>query len=77
MHPVKTLVPVLLASLAGAATVKLGNTTIIGEDITTRGLEFFGGIPFADPPVGKLSPSCYIAQCSRMEEQPDKNTDYF
>ncbi|ESK89102.1 extracellular triacylglycerol lipase precursor [Moniliophthora roreri MCA 2997] len=44
----------LLASLVSAATVKLGNTTIIGEDITTKGLEFYGGIPFAEPPVGSL-----------------------
>ncbi|EEB89653.1 hypothetical protein MPER_12228, partial [Moniliophthora perniciosa FA553] len=44
----------LLASLVSAATVKLGNTTLIGEDITTKGVEFFGGIPFAEPPVGNL-----------------------
>uniref|UniRef100_A0A0W0GDA0 Carboxylesterase type B domain-containing protein n=1 Tax=Moniliophthora roreri TaxID=221103 RepID=A0A0W0GDA0_MONRR len=56
MHrPLKLSIPfLLLASLVSAATVKLGNTIIIGEDITTKGVEFFGGIPFADPPVGNL-----------------------
>ncbi|EEB97896.1 hypothetical protein MPER_02690, partial [Moniliophthora perniciosa FA553] len=44
----------LLISLVDAATVRLGNTTILGEDITTKGLEFYGGIPFAEPPVGSL-----------------------
>ncbi|KAK7040304.1 hypothetical protein VNI00_009772 [Paramarasmius palmivorus] len=43
-----------LASLAGAATVKVGNTTVVGVDITSQGLEFFGGIPFAEPPIGNL-----------------------
>ncbi|KAI3609024.1 extracellular triacylglycerol lipase precursor, partial [Moniliophthora roreri] len=44
----------LFASLSSAATVTLGNTTIVGQDISSQGLEFFGGIPFAEPPVGNL-----------------------
>ncbi|KIJ33952.1 hypothetical protein M422DRAFT_264091 [Sphaerobolus stellatus SS14] len=35
-------------------TVKLGKTTLTGRDITGLGLDFFGGILFAEPPVGKL-----------------------
>ncbi|ESK89120.1 extracellular triacylglycerol lipase precursor [Moniliophthora roreri MCA 2997] len=51
----KLSIPLLLfASLVYAATVKVGNTTIVGKDITTQGLEFFGGIPFAEPPIGNL-----------------------
>ncbi|ESK84548.1 extracellular triacylglycerol lipase precursor [Moniliophthora roreri MCA 2997] len=54
-HPLKVSTPfLLLTSLVSAATVKLGDTTIIGEDIPTKGLEFYGGIPFAEPPVGNL-----------------------
>ncbi|KAK7040320.1 hypothetical protein VNI00_009788 [Paramarasmius palmivorus] len=45
---------VLLPSLIDAAIVKLGETTLVGEDVTSQGLEFFGGIPFAEPPIGNL-----------------------
>ncbi|KAA1474772.1 esterase 1 [Dentipellis sp. KUC8613] len=41
-----------LASLASAAQVKLGNTTLVGTDYPQSHQEFFGGIPFALPPVG-------------------------
>ncbi|KAI0052988.1 esterase 1 [Auriscalpium vulgare] len=34
--------------------VLLGNTTIIGVDIPGSSQEFFGGIPFAEPPTGSL-----------------------
>ncbi|KAG7086180.1 hypothetical protein E1B28_002137 [Marasmius oreades] len=30
------------------------NTTVIGKDIDSKPVEFFGGIPFAEPPIGKL-----------------------
>jgi acetylcholinesterase len=43
MRSLKQLLPVLLGSLVSAATVQLGDTTIIGEDITSQGVEFFGG----------------------------------
>ncbi|KAJ6514750.1 extracellular triacylglycerol lipase precursor [Mycena vulgaris] len=36
----------------GKPTVKLGNTTITGFTITD--LEFYGGIPYAEPPLGAL-----------------------
>ncbi|ESK84656.1 extracellular triacylglycerol lipase precursor [Moniliophthora roreri MCA 2997] len=41
----------------GAPQVKLGNTTVVGREDTILGLaklDFFGGIPFAEPPLGKL-----------------------
>ncbi|KAF5361669.1 hypothetical protein D9758_007282 [Tetrapyrgos nigripes] len=34
--------------------VTIGSTTLVGRDIPTRQVEFFGGIPFAEPPVGSL-----------------------
>ncbi|KAK0460643.1 extracellular triacylglycerol lipase precursor [Desarmillaria tabescens] len=34
--------------------VQLGKTRLIGRDITGLQQEFFGGIPFAEPPVGAL-----------------------
>ncbi|KAJ7023451.1 extracellular triacylglycerol lipase precursor [Mycena alexandri] len=35
-------------------TIKLGETTLVGRDIPSLGQEFFGGIPFAEPPLGNL-----------------------
>lgn len=43
--------PVLAAV---GAELKLKGTTIKGVDLTGLKVEFFGGIPFAEPPVGKL-----------------------
>ncbi|KAF9457905.1 esterase 1 [Collybia nuda] len=49
------LSPFLLASFAlGAPQVKLGQTTLIGRDVTLFKQDFFGGIPFAEPPLGSL-----------------------
>ncbi|KAJ7700405.1 esterase 1 [Mycena rosella] len=49
----------LLTSLAlfgvdASPTIKLGNTKLVGLDITRLGVDFFGGIPFAEPPLGQL-----------------------
>ncbi|KAJ7118477.1 extracellular triacylglycerol lipase precursor [Mycena crocata] len=49
----------LLTSLAfsyvdGAPTIQLGETILVGRDIPTLQQEFFGGIPFAEPPLGRL-----------------------
>jgi len=53
-----SFLPVALAyfiTLAAAAPqIQLGNTTLIGRDITGLKLDFFGGIPFAVPPLGQL-----------------------
>ncbi|KAF9472684.1 alpha/beta-hydrolase [Pholiota conissans] len=46
---------VLLASTAyGAPTVTIGRTTVVGTEFYPARVEFFGGIPFAQPPVGQL-----------------------
>ncbi|KXN82865.1 Lipase 2 [Leucoagaricus sp. SymC.cos] len=45
---------VLFVGAHAAPQVKIGKTTIIGRDIPTLQQEFFGGIPFAEPPLGKL-----------------------
>ncbi|KAG7445246.1 esterase 1 [Guyanagaster necrorhizus] len=34
--------------------VQLHRTTLVGTDITELGLDFFGGIPYAEPPLGSL-----------------------
>ncbi|KAK0499037.1 extracellular triacylglycerol lipase precursor [Armillaria luteobubalina] len=39
---------------ASAPEVQLGKTKLIGRDVTGLQQEFFGGIPFAEPPVGAL-----------------------
>ncbi|KAJ3723866.1 esterase 1 [Lentinula raphanica] len=41
-------------AVAEAPTVQLGNTTLIGRDVTSFRQDFFGGIPFAEPPIGSL-----------------------
>ncbi|KAF8993117.1 extracellular triacylglycerol lipase precursor [Hymenopellis radicata] len=47
-----------LAALAGVALcapqVQVGNTTLIGRDVTLLQQDFFGGIPYAEPPLGEL-----------------------
>ncbi|KAH9474384.1 Lipase 2 [Psilocybe cubensis] len=46
--------PQAIAVGYAAPQVKLGKTTLVGRDITELKLDFFGGIPFAEPPLGKL-----------------------
>ncbi|KAF7366360.1 Carboxylic ester hydrolase [Mycena sanguinolenta] len=46
--------PLLLTTQSYAAQVQLGETTVIGSDIPLLGGEFFGGIPYAEPPIGDL-----------------------
>ncbi|KAJ7231980.1 extracellular triacylglycerol lipase precursor [Mycena rebaudengoi] len=54
MHALAVALCALLSGThTSAAQVKLGKTTIIGQSYTS-GLEFFGGIPFAEPPIGNL-----------------------
>ncbi|KAJ7595464.1 Carboxylesterase, partial [Mycena floridula] len=43
-----------LVLISKAAQVTFRTTTIHGSDDTVNGLEFFGGIPFAQPPTGTL-----------------------
>lgn len=43
------------ASLAfSLPAVQLGTTKLIGADLALSQLEFFGGIPYAEPPLGAL-----------------------
>ncbi|XP_006459019.1 hypothetical protein AGABI2DRAFT_115977 [Agaricus bisporus var. bisporus H97] len=39
---------------SNAPQVKLHNTTLIGRDVTGLKQDFFGGIPYAEPPLGDL-----------------------
>ncbi|KAE9389992.1 esterase 1 [Gymnopus androsaceus JB14] len=39
---------------AASPEVQLGNTTLIGRDVTLLNQDFFGGIPYAEPPLGAL-----------------------
>ncbi|KAK0447172.1 extracellular triacylglycerol lipase precursor [Armillaria borealis] len=50
------VISVLCYALLAAATpeVQLGKTKLVGRDVTGLQQEFFGGIPFAEPPVGAL-----------------------
>ncbi|KAJ7131214.1 esterase 1 [Mycena epipterygia] len=43
-----------LVGVNGSPTIRLGATTLIGRDIAPLQQEFFGGIPFAEPPLGSL-----------------------
>ncbi|KAJ7178173.1 extracellular triacylglycerol lipase precursor [Mycena filopes] len=49
-----TLLLAQLACANASPQVKLGETTLIGRDIPSLGQEFFGGIPYAEPPLGPL-----------------------
>ncbi|KAJ6457783.1 esterase 1 [Mycena vitilis] len=45
---------VRFVSVHADPTIQLGNTTLVGRSIPTFQQEFFGGIPFAEPPLGSL-----------------------
>ncbi|PFH50825.1 hypothetical protein AMATHDRAFT_60267 [Amanita thiersii Skay4041] len=44
----------LSAVWAESPKVKIGETTLIGRDVTLRHQDFFGAIPYAQPPTGEL-----------------------
>ncbi|KAJ7576719.1 extracellular triacylglycerol lipase precursor [Mycena floridula] len=50
------LVVLLSISLTAAVNpeVKIGDTTLVGREVTLLKQDFFGGIPFAEPPIGRL-----------------------
>ncbi|KAJ3864667.1 extracellular triacylglycerol lipase precursor [Lentinula novae-zelandiae] len=57
MLALQTLTSLICAALGiGAASpeVQLGKTTLVGRDVTLLKQDFFGGIPFAEPPLGSL-----------------------
>ncbi|KIK65979.1 hypothetical protein GYMLUDRAFT_158288 [Collybiopsis luxurians FD-317 M1] len=39
---------------AASPQVKLGHTTLVGRGVTPLEQDFFGGIPYAEPPLGEL-----------------------
>ncbi|KAJ7704493.1 esterase 1 [Mycena rosella] len=45
---------IFISLSAATPQVELGNSTVIGRSISELYLEFFGGIPFAEPPIGPL-----------------------
>ncbi|KAF9531107.1 extracellular triacylglycerol lipase precursor [Crepidotus variabilis] len=49
-----TLLVITPFAASASPQVKIGNTTIIGRDLTLLQQDFFGGIPFAEPPTGNL-----------------------
>ncbi|KAJ7053417.1 extracellular triacylglycerol lipase precursor [Mycena amicta] len=53
--PLRCSLTVLLAALCASAapSVKIGSTTVVGRDNSVQ-QEFFGGIPYAEPPTGHL-----------------------
>ncbi|PPQ65131.1 hypothetical protein CVT24_003221 [Panaeolus cyanescens] len=48
------LLTLAAAATAAAPQVKIGGTTFTGRDVTLFKQDFFGGIPFAEPPLGNL-----------------------
>ncbi|KAJ7233584.1 extracellular triacylglycerol lipase precursor [Mycena haematopus] len=51
-----TLLPLIsrFVSTNGSPTLQLGKTTLAGREIASLQQEFFGNIPYADPPLGRL-----------------------
>ncbi|GAW02803.1 extracellular triacylglycerol lipase precursor [Lentinula edodes] len=57
MIVLQALTSIIFAALnvrAASPEVRLGKTTLIGRDVTLLRQDFFGGIPFAEPPLGSL-----------------------
>jgi len=53
-----------LGVYAASPEVQLGKTTLIGRDVTLLQQDFFGGIPFAEPPLGDLRLQLPVLQTS-------------
>ena len=44
----------LLWTTLGQPQLQLGDTVLIGKQIQSYNVDFFGGIPFAEPPLANL-----------------------
>ena len=44
----------LLWTTLGQPQLQLGDTVLIGKQIQSPNVDFFGGIPFAEPPLANL-----------------------
>ena len=44
----------LLWTTLGQPQLQLGDTVLIGKQIQSSNVDFFGGIPFAEPPLANL-----------------------
>ncbi|KAJ3802306.1 esterase 1 [Lentinula aff. detonsa] len=49
-----TLIALGVRAAADSPKVQLGSTTLSGRDVTILKQDFFGGIPFTEPPIGNL-----------------------
>ncbi|TFK25315.1 triacylglycerol lipase 3 [Coprinopsis marcescibilis] len=65
----------LILSIRAAPEVRLGRTTIVGRDILESNVHFFGGIPFAEPPAGKLRFKSPVLK-TRLDGQTFNATGY-
>ncbi|KAJ7438562.1 hypothetical protein B0H11DRAFT_2254570 [Mycena galericulata] len=71
------LILTLLTSVTlvnGASTVRLRNTTLVGPDIAPFKGDFFGGIPFAEPPLGNLKLRRPVLKASLEEGFPTRGS---
>jgi len=48
------ILPLLSTAALASPVVQIGQTTLVGRDVTGLKQDFFGGIPFAQPPLGEL-----------------------
>ncbi|TFK66012.1 esterase 1 [Pluteus cervinus] len=74
-HPTVYSALFALGVSAQLPRAKLGPTTIIGRDVTLSKQDFFGGIPYAEPPVGELRLSPPILK-TRLNSKSFNASDY-
>lgn len=65
------LIGALYPAVFATPEVHIGHTTLLGKDVTGLGQDFFGGIPFAEPPIGQLR----LAPPVCMKELPSGKFD--
>ncbi|KAJ7937846.1 esterase 1 [Mycena leptocephala] len=63
------------ASVNATPTIQLGKTTLVGRDIASLQQEFFGGIPYAEPPLASLRLRPPVLKSS-LDSLTFNSTDY-